>query len=123
MQPGFGAPRGFVVGCATYGLDKQAANFTRIANYPRISIDVGKASLSSSTEVTLGDFPGTYPLSPISAEEQVAITSLRSALEDPQDALVAMVLDATRLEKASPIIFRWRGMQPLLASRLSPLSI
>ena len=35
----------------------------------------------------------------MSAEEQVAIASLRSALQDPQDALVAMLLDATRLEK------------------------
>lgn len=71
----------------------------KVANYPGITIDVGKESLSSSPQVTLWDFPGTYSLNPVSAEEQVAITSLHSALRDPQDTLVAMVLDATRLEK------------------------
>ena len=71
----------------------------KVANYPGITIDVGKGCLSSNPQVTLWDFPGTYSLNPVSAEEQVAIASLRSALQDPQDALVAMVLDATRLEK------------------------
>ena len=71
----------------------------KVANYPGITIDVGKGCLSSNPQVTVWDFPGTYSLNPVSAEEQVAIASLRSALQDPQDALVAMVLDATRLEK------------------------
>ena len=71
----------------------------KVANYPGITIDVGKGHLTSNHQVTLWDFPGTYSLNPVSAEEQVAIASLRSALQDPQDALVAMVLDATRLEK------------------------
>lgn len=71
----------------------------KVANYPGITIDVGKGCLSSNPQVTLWDFPGTYSLNPVSAEEQVAIASLRGALQEPQDALVAMVLDATRLEK------------------------
>ena len=32
MQPGSGAPSVYAVGHATYGLDKQIANFVRIAN-------------------------------------------------------------------------------------------
>ena len=32
MQPGFGAPRVYAVGGATYSLDKQTANFVRIAS-------------------------------------------------------------------------------------------
>ena len=71
----------------------------KVANYPGITIDVGTGSLLSNPEVTLWDFPGTYSLNPVSEEEQIAINSLRSALRDPQDVLVAMVLDATRLEK------------------------
>ena len=31
MQPGFGAPRVYAVGGATYSLDKQTAHFVRIA--------------------------------------------------------------------------------------------
>ena len=71
----------------------------KVANYPGITIDVGSGSLTSNPQVTLWDFPGTYSLSPVSAEERIAIAGLRSALHDSQDALVAMVLDATRLEK------------------------
>ena len=67
-----------------------------VANYPGITFDVSKGCLSSNPEVTLWDFPGTLSLNPVSAEEQVAIASLRTALQEPQDALVAMVLDATR---------------------------
>ncbi len=71
----------------------------KVANYPGITIDVGSGSLTSNPQVTLWDFPGTYSLSPVSGEERIAIAGLRSALHDSQDALVAMVLDATRLEK------------------------
>lgn len=71
----------------------------KVANYPGITIDVGKGCLSSNPQVTLWDFPGTYSLNPVSAEEQVAITSLRSALQEHRDALVALVLDVTRQEE------------------------
>ena len=71
----------------------------KVANYPGITIDVGTGSLLANPEVTLLDFPGTYSLNAVSGEEQVAISSLRAALQDSEDAMVAMVLDATRLEK------------------------
>ena len=71
----------------------------KVANYPGITIDVGTGSLIANPEVTLWDFPGTYSLNAVSGEEQVAISSLRAALQDSEDAMVAMVLDATRLEK------------------------
>jgi ferrous iron transport protein B len=71
----------------------------KVANYPGITIDVGTGSLLANPEVTLLDFPGTYSLNAVSGEEQVAISSLRAALHDSEDAMVAMVLDATRLEK------------------------
>ena len=71
----------------------------KVANYPGITIDVGAGSLLANPEVTLWDFPGTYSLNAVSGEEQVAISSLRAALQDSEDAMVAMVLDATRLEK------------------------
>ena len=71
----------------------------KVANYPGITIDVGTGSLLANPEVMLLDFPGTYSLNAVSGEEQVAISSLRAALQDSEDAMVAMVLDATRLEK------------------------
>lgn len=71
----------------------------KVANYPGITIDVGTGSLIANPDVTLWDFPGTYSLNAVSGEEQVAISSLRSALQASDDTMVAMVLDATRLEK------------------------
>ena len=44
----------------------------KVANYPGITIDVGKGCLSSNPQATLWDFPGIYSLNPVSAEEQVA---------------------------------------------------
>lgn len=71
----------------------------KVANYPGITIDVGKGHLVSDTNVSLWDFPGTYSLTAVSGEEQVAIDNLRCALNDDREAVIAMVLDATRLEK------------------------
>lgn len=71
----------------------------KVANYPGITIDVGSGALRSDTRAQVWDFPGTYSLNAISGEEEVAIDALRSALADERPAVVAMVLDATRLEK------------------------
>ena len=51
--------------------------------------------------MTVWDFPGTYSLNPVSGEEQVAIDTLMTALRSADQALVAMVWDATRLEKGA----------------------
>ena len=71
----------------------------KVANYPGITIDVSSGALRSDTRAQVWDFPGTYSLNAISGEEEVAIEALRSALADERPAVVAMVLDATRLEK------------------------
>ncbi|MDB2377686.1 50S ribosome-binding GTPase, partial [Luminiphilus sp.] len=71
----------------------------KVANYPGITIDVGSGALRSDPRAQVWDFPGTYSLNAISGEEELAIDALRSALADERPAVVAMVLDATRLEK------------------------
>jgi len=73
----------------------------KVANYPGITVDVGTGTLKSDPNVTVWDFPGTYSLNALSGEEQVAIDTLKTALRSDDDALVAMVWDATRLEKGA----------------------
>ena len=73
----------------------------KVANYPGITVDVGTGVLKSDPGVTVWDFPGTYSLNPVSGEEQVAIDTLKTALRSDDQALVAMVWDATRLEKGA----------------------
>ena len=73
----------------------------KVANYPGITVDVGTGALKSDANVTVWDFPGTYSLNAVSGEEQVAIDTLHTALHSEEPAIVAMVWDATRLEKGA----------------------
>ena len=73
----------------------------KVANYPGITVDVGTGALRADSRLTVWDFPGTYSLTAVSGEEQVAIDTLRAALKSEEQAVVAMVCDATRLEKSA----------------------
>ena len=72
----------------------------KVANFPGITVDVGSGKLQAVPEETLVDFPGTYSLQAISAEEKVAVDYFETALEDPEVEQVLCVIDATRLEKS-----------------------
>ena len=72
----------------------------KVANFPGITVDVGSGKLQAVPEKVLVDFPGTYSLQAISAEEKVAVDYFERALEDPQVEQVLCVIDATRLEKS-----------------------
>jgi ferrous iron transport protein B len=72
----------------------------KVANFPGITVDVGTGRLHSLPEKELVDFPGTYSLQAISAEEKVAVEYFEKALADPAVEQVLCVIDATRLEKS-----------------------
>lgn len=72
----------------------------KVANFPGITVDVGSGKLQAVPEKVLVDFPGTYSLQAISAEEKVAVDYFESALEDPEVEQVLCLIDATRLEKS-----------------------
>ncbi|MCR9106741.1 MAG: ferrous iron transporter B [Gammaproteobacteria bacterium] len=72
----------------------------KVANFPGITVDVGVGKLLDVPDTQLVDFPGTYSLQPISAEEQVAVAQFEKALEDDNVEQVLCVIDATRLEKS-----------------------
>ena len=72
----------------------------KVANFPGITVDVGMGKLQSMPDTQLIDFPGTYSLQAISAEEEVAVDYFERALDDPLVEHVLCVIDATRLEKS-----------------------
>lgn len=72
----------------------------KVANFPGITVDVGVGRMRSMPDVELVDFPGTYSLQAISAEEQVAVEHFERALDDAEVSHVLCVIDATRLEKS-----------------------
>ena len=71
----------------------------KVANYPGITVDVGSGAHAALPSWTLWDFPGAYSLTSVSAEEAIAIDSFHAALDGGETSLVAIVLDATRLDK------------------------
>jgi ferrous iron transport protein B len=72
----------------------------KVANFPGITVDVGTGRLQALPDKLLVDFPGTYSLQAISAEEKVAVEYFETALADPDVEQVLCVIDATRLEKS-----------------------
>ena len=72
----------------------------KVANFPGITVDVNVGRLQALEDVELVDFPGTYSLQAISAEEKVAVEHFERALDDADVAQVLCVIDATRLEKS-----------------------
>ena len=72
----------------------------KVANFPGITVDVGTGALQGMPDTGLIDFPGTYSLQAISAEEEVAVDYFERALDDPAVRHVLCVIDATRLEKS-----------------------
>jgi len=72
----------------------------KVANFPGITVDVSMGRLQALPELELVDFPGTYSLQAISADEQVAVEYFERALLDPDVSQVLCVIDATRLEKS-----------------------
>lgn len=72
----------------------------KVANFPGITVDISVGHLQALPEVELVDFPGTYSLQAISADEKVAVEHFERALVDPEVSQVLCVIDATRLEKS-----------------------
>ena len=72
----------------------------KVANFPGITVDVGIGRMRALPDIELVDFPGTYSLQAISAEEKVAVDHFERALDDPEVRHVLCLIDATRLEKS-----------------------
>jgi ferrous iron transport protein B len=82
----------------------------KVANFPGVTVELKTGRFD---EFELVDFPGTYSMSTLSRDEDIAVEKINQALLDDDTALIICNLDATRLE--SSLVF---GMQMLeLAKR------
>ena len=72
----------------------------KVANFPGITVDISVGHLKALPEMELVDFPGTYSLQAISADERVAVEHFERALLDSGVSQVLCIIDATRLEKS-----------------------
>jgi len=72
----------------------------KVANFPGITVDVSWGRVQAVPGMELIDFPGTYSLQAISADEKVAVEYFERSLIDPDVSQVLCVVDATRLEKS-----------------------
>ncbi len=78
----------------------------KTGNYPGVTVDrrVGQAPTPHGP-VALVDLPGTYSLHAISEDEAVAVKVLRGEMEgESQPDAVAIIADATTLERSLPFI-------------------
>ena len=72
----------------------------KVANFPGITVRLGRGELLGHAEDVLIDFPGTYSLAPISGEERIASDGFQAALARSAVQRVLCVVDATRLGKS-----------------------
>ena len=97
-------PRAILIGSPNSGKSLLFNRLTglhhKVANFPGITVDVGIGKMRALPDVDLVDFPGTYSLQAISAEEQVAVEHFHRALRNPEVEQVLCLIDATRLEKS-----------------------
>ena len=72
----------------------------KVANFPGITVAIREGQLLAAPDQNLLDFPGTYSLSPISGEEEVAVANFNRLLDDESLSAVFCIIDATRLGKS-----------------------
>jgi ferrous iron transport protein B len=72
----------------------------KVANFPGITVELASGRMSERPDTILVDYPGTYSLHPMSADERVAVEQFHHGLRDPDVVLVICVVDVTRLEKS-----------------------
>ncbi|RDV25476.1 ferrous iron transporter B [Alteromonas aestuariivivens] len=69
----------------------------KVANYPGVTVEVKRGRCE---EFEVVDLPGTYSLSGLTRDEEIAVAEIKRAVESEDTALVLCLLDATRLERS-----------------------
>ena len=79
----------------------------KAGNYPGVTVDRREGDLHSrftEAPVRLIDLPGVYSLEAQSEDEAVAVRVLRGEFDEPPPDGVVVVLDATTIERALPLV-------------------
>lgn len=96
----------------------------KVANFPGITIELAQGAMADIEGVTLVDYPGSYSLRALSADETVAVQQFHTGLEDPEVSHVVCVVDVTRMEKSLYLTLqvirqaRRKGKQVIVAANL-----
>ncbi|MFO7762172.1 MAG: ferrous iron transporter B [Wenzhouxiangellaceae bacterium] len=96
----------------------------KVANFPGITIELARGAMADIEGVTLVDYPGSYSLRALSADETVAVEQFHAGLEDPEVSHVVCVVDVTRMEKSLYLTLqvirhaRRKGKQVIVAANL-----
>ena len=69
----------------------------KVANFPGVTVELKTGRFDG---YELVDFPGTYSMSTLSRDEDIAVEKIHQALLDENTALIICNLDATRLESS-----------------------
>ena len=72
----------------------------KVANFPGITIELAHGPMPAIPGVTLTDYPGSYSLRALSADETVAVEQFHAGLDSPEVSHVVCVIDVTRMEKS-----------------------
>ena len=72
----------------------------KVANFPGITIELAHGPMPAIPGVTLTDYPGSYSLRALSADETVAVEQFHAGLASPEVSHVVCVIDVTRMEKS-----------------------
>jgi ferrous iron transport protein B len=70
----------------------------KVGNYPGVTVEIRRGTLSGHPDVELLDLPGTYSLTPMAEDEAVAYRGLAGRDGPPPDAIL-LVLDASNLAR------------------------
>ncbi len=69
----------------------------KVANFPGATVEIKSGQFDS---IELLDFPGIYSLTPMSKDEEIAVTEFKKALTQEKIKAVICTLDITRLERS-----------------------
>ena len=72
----------------------------KVANFPGITIELAHGPMPAIPGVMLTDYPGSYSLRALSADETVAVEQFHAGLDSPDVSHVVCVMDVTRMEKS-----------------------
>ena len=98
----------------------------KVGNFPGVTVEkkVGTAQISSSTEVSIIDFPGLYSFFPNSQDERIVVSSFLNKDDEYYPDLVLYVADVTNLERHLLLLTQLKdlGLPIILALNMKDLA-
>ncbi len=72
----------------------------KVANFPGVTVEIAKGRIFDTANLQIIDFPGTYSLTPLTRDEELAVENFMQYSTLDETRGVICVLDGTRLERS-----------------------